>query len=67
MKYILKFIGQTLIVVFIFTPIVLGRYVWTFKWNDKFNDFPQGIYKTYKTCYKSMLKKINGKPNPQTF
>ena len=67
MKYIFKFIAQTLIVVFIFTPVVIGRLVWTFKWNDKFNDFPNGIYKEYRKCYNRMLKNINGKPYPQTF
>jgi hypothetical protein len=67
MKHILKFVLQTLIVVFIFTPIVVVRYIWTFKWNDKFNSFPRGIYWTYKRSYQNFIRKINGLPVHTTF
>ena len=67
MKYILIFLVQTFIVVFIYSPVVILRYIWTFRWNDKFDIFPHGLYQRYSKCYYQMTCKINGKKYPQTF
>ena len=68
MKHILKFVLQTLVVVFVFTPVVIGRYIWTFKWNDKFDGFlGMGIYSVYKRSYNNLLKRMKGQPVHSTF
>lgn len=59
MKHIFKFFIQTLVLVFVFTPIVIVRFLWTFKWNDKFDGFlGMGIYSVYKRSYKSLINKF---------
>lgn len=59
MKYILIFLIQTIIVLVVFTPIVLTRFIWTFRWNDEIKGLGS-VYSTYKKCYQRMVKKIGG-------
>lgn len=67
MKHIIFFLTQTLFVMFYFTPIVIGRFIWTFRWNDKFEGIKGGIYSRYKRCYFDMVKKIKGYGVPSTY
>lgn len=67
MKHILIFFVQTIIVVFYFTPIVIGRFIWTFRWNDNFNGIKGGIYSRYQRCYQEMVNRIKGVGVPSTY
>lgn len=63
MKHISLFLLQTFVLTFIFLPIVITRFIWTFKWNDNFDGLPSGVFYQYKRCYKSMI----GGSSPTTF
>ena len=66
MKHILKFVLQTLVVLFYYTPIIVGRYIWTLKWNDKVNGLPNGIYHTYKkVCWRNFKYNVGITTYPQ--
>lgn len=68
MKYVFKFILQTLAVILIFTPIVVCRFIWNFKWNDKFDGTNRiGIYSIYKRSYHNLVRRIKGQPVQMTF
>lgn len=67
MKHILFFFVQSLIVLFYFVPIVVGRFIWTFKWNDRFEGIHGSIFKRYKKCYLEMILRIKGHRIPSTF
>jgi hypothetical protein len=63
MKHILKFIGQTIVVVFVLTPFFIVRFIWTFQWSDKIGTSTgeDRIYTLYKRSYRSMVNKIKGR------
>ena len=63
MKYVLKFILQTIIVFFIFTPFCIVRFIWTFKFSDKIGTSTgeDRMYRLYKTCYRVMINNIKGR------
>jgi hypothetical protein len=63
MKHILKFILQTIVVVFVCTPFFIVRFIWTFQWSDKIGTSTgeDRIYTLYKRSYRSMVNKIQGR------
>jgi hypothetical protein len=63
MKHILKFLGQTIVVVFVLTPFFIVRFIWTFQWSDKIGTSTgeDRIYTLYKRSYRSMVNKIKGR------
>lgn len=63
MKHILKFLGQTIVVVFVLTPFFIVRFIWTFQWSDKITTSTgeDRIYTLYKRSYRSMVNKIKGR------
>ena len=63
MKHILKFLGQTIVVVFVCTPFFIVRFIWTFQWSDKIGTSTgeDRIYTLYKGSYRSMVNKILGR------
>jgi hypothetical protein len=63
MKHILKFLVQTILVVFVLTPFFIVRFIWTFKWSDKITTSTgeDRIYTLYKRSYRSMINKIVGR------
>jgi len=63
MKYVLIFIVQTIIVVFLLTPYFIVRFIWTFKWNNEINTSmgKDNSYRVYKKSYRSMVNNIRGK------
>lgn len=65
MKHVLKFICQSFIVIFYLYPIVIGRYIWTFKWDDKVSGMR--VSKLIPQCWKNMIRKINGLPTWSTY
>lgn len=67
MKYIAKFYAQTMVILFIFLPIIIARGIWTFKFHDKFKAYPQGIFTIYARCWKTLVRRVQGKPVFQTF
>lgn len=60
MKHILKFVLQT-IIVSIYFIVVIGRFIWNFKWNDTFELFPRGLSYRYKLCVKELMWKMSGR------
>lgn len=65
MKHVFKFFIQSLIVIFYFYPIVIGRYIWTFKWNDNISGMR--VSKLIPQCWRKMMREIQGKPTWSTF
>jgi hypothetical protein len=63
MKYVLIFIVQTIIVVFLLTPYFIVRFIWTFKWNNEIDTSMGKVnsYRVYKKSYRSMVNNIRGK------
>ena len=63
MKYLLKFILQTIIIVFIFTPFFIVRFIWTFKFSDKIGTSTgeDRMYRLYKRSYRTMVNNILGR------
>jgi hypothetical protein len=63
MKYVLKFILQTIIIVFVLTPFFIVRFIWTFKFSDKIGTSTgeDRMYRLYKRSYRSMVNKILGR------
>lgn len=63
MKYLLKFIFQTIIIVFVLTPFFIVRFIWTFKWSDKIGTSTgeDRMYALYKRSYRTMINKIIGR------
>ena len=59
MKHILKFFVQVFIIVFIFYPIIIGRYLWTFKWNDNYGGL--SVTKLYSKSFKEMVWGLQGR------
>lgn len=67
MKHILKFILQTLIVLFVFYPIVISRWIWTSKWNDKIDGLNRGVSKLIPYSWRTMVRNIQGLPTWSTY
>ena len=67
MKYIAKIYVQTIILLLVFLPIIILRGIWTFKFHDKFNSIPQGVFNVYKKNWKILVRRVQGKPVFQTF
>jgi hypothetical protein len=63
MKYLLKFVLQTIIVVFIFTPFFIVRFIWTFKFSDKIGTSTgeDRMYRLYKKSFRVMVNNILGR------
>ena len=63
MKYLLKFIFQTIVIVFILTPIFVVRFIWTFKWSDEIGTTmgKKKMYRMYKQSYHNMVSNILGR------
>ena len=63
MKYLLKFIFQTIVIVFILTPIFVIRFIWTFKWSDEIGTTmgKKKMYSMYKRSYRTMVNHILGR------
>jgi hypothetical protein len=63
MKYVLKFLLQTIIVVFLFTPFFIIRFIWTFKFSDKIGTSTgeDRMYRLYKRSYRNMINGIRGR------
>ena len=60
MKHILKFLLQTFVIVFVFTPFFIVRFIWTFKWSDKVETTTgeDSMYRLYKRSYKHLISKL---------
>ena len=67
MKYIIRFALATLILVFVFLPIIVARWVWTFKYDDTFEKLPRGIFYAYRTSWRNLVRRMKGEPVFQTF
>jgi len=63
MKYLLKFLFQTIVIVFILTPIFVIRFIWTFKWSDEMGSSKGKVrmYRLYKQSYRVMVNHILGR------
>lgn len=63
MKYVLKFVLQTIIIVFLFTPFFIIRFIWTFKFSDKIGTSTgeDRMYRLYKRGYRNMINGIRGR------
>jgi hypothetical protein len=63
MKYLLKFLFQTFVIVFILTPIFVIRFIWTFKWSDEMGSSKGKVrmYRLYKQSYRVMVNHILGR------
>jgi hypothetical protein len=63
MKYLLKFIFQTIIIVFILTPFFIVRFIWTFKFSDKIGTSTgeDRMYRLYKKSFRTMVNHILGR------
>jgi hypothetical protein len=59
MKHILKFLVQCFIIVFILYPIIIGRFLWTFKWNDNYGRL--NVTELFSKSWKQMKWNIQGK------
>lgn len=58
MKHVLTFAIASLIVAFYFTPLFCLRFLWTFRWSDKYDGL--NIYKLHNRNYRNLVKKIKG-------
>jgi hypothetical protein len=60
MKHILKFLLQTIVIVFVFTPFFIVRFLWTLKWSDKVETTTgeDRMYFLYKRSYKHLISKL---------
>ncbi len=63
MKYLLKFLWQTIIIVFILTPFFIVRFIWTFKFSDKIGTSTgeDRMYRLYKKSFSVMVNNILGR------
>lgn len=63
MKYVLTFILQTIIVVFIFTPFFIVRFIWTFKWSDEVGSSmgKTKMYRVYGQSYRTLKNRVLGR------
>ena len=67
MKHIFKFIMASIVLLFVFVPIIVARWVWTFKFDDTFPKMPRGVFYAYKVSFRNLGRRIQGKPVFQTF
>ena len=58
MKHILKFLVQCFIIFFILYPIIIGRFLWTFKWNDNYGGL--NVTELFSKSWKQMKWNIQG-------
>jgi hypothetical protein len=63
MKYLLKFLWQTIVIVFVLTPIFVVRFIWTFKWSDEMGSSKGKVrmYRLYKQSYHNMVSNVLGR------
>lgn len=63
MKHILIFIVQTIIVIFVFTPFFIARFIWTFKWSDEVGSSmgKTKMYRVYRQSFRTLKNKIIGR------